>query len=285
MGRAYLSFTEAGDAVRETFAPEALEALYPRAAGSFAHALAEAPCFAWDRLAATIEAGKRSLVEVREDGPAGRFRQLAALPGDLRPLVSTLPQARRWIMLRDLARWPDFAELVADLVARIEPVVKPRTGAMVRPVAFLFVSSPGLLTPLHFDPEYNILFQIAGTKRFSVLQRDAGLPSREDNQRFHATGDNLLGWRQELEAQADHFALQPGDALHVPFKAAHMVRVGEAPSISLSLTWRSRDSLLQDDAWALDALLARRGLQLEPPGRRPWLRGTVMRALRRAHLA
>ena len=77
----------------------------------------------------------------------------------------------------------------------------------------------------------------------------------------------------------------PGDALHVPFKAAHTVTVGDAPSISLSVTWRSRDSLLQDDAWAMNGLLARCGVRVSAPGARPWVRAGTLRALRRARIA
>lgn len=258
---------------------------YPHAAQPLGHALATERCFAWDRLAAVIDEGDRSLIEIREDGSAGRFRPLAELPTKLSPLLSSLGEAKRWIMLRDLGRWPEFKGLVEGVLAGIAPVAGPITGDLLKPVAFLFVSSPGLLTPLHFDPEYNILFQIAGRKRFSVIPAECGLPGKADNERFHRTGDNLLPWRPQLAESALHFDMGPGDALHVPFKAAHTVTVGDAPSISLSVTWRSRDSLLQDDAWAMNGLLARCGVRVSAPGARPWVRAGTLRALRRARIA
>lgn len=262
-----------------------LRAAYPHNALALNHAMSGEACFGWSDLAAIVDGGDRALIEIREDGPEGRFRPLRDLPGDLAPLVSSLGEARRWIMLRDLARWPAFAGLVGQVLDTIRPIAEPQTGALLKPVAFLFVSSPGLLTPLHFDPEYNILFQISGTKRFSILPRACGLPDAAQNGHFHRTGDNLLPWHAELAARARHFDLAPGDAVHVPFKAAHTVTVGDAPSISLSVTWRSPDSLLQDDAWAMNGLLARYGLRAPPPGRRPWLRAGALRALRRARLA
>ncbi|HCO47115.1 MAG TPA: hypothetical protein DIT44_10790, partial [Erythrobacter sp.] len=122
-------------------------------------------------------------------------------------------------------------------------------------------------------------------KRFTILPPSCGLPSRSDNERFHRSGDNLLDWRPELAAQGWPFDLAPGDALHVPFKAPHTVTVGAEPSISLSVTWRSHSSLMQDDAWALNGLLGRYRVRLPAPGARPWLRAAALRALRRARIA
>ncbi|WP_083508092.1 cupin-like domain-containing protein [Erythrobacter sp. AP23] len=262
-----------------------LRAAYPHTAQPLDHALEAECCFTWARLEDIFDCGDRSLIEVREDGVEGRFRPLSDLPAKLGPLVASLSETKRWIMLRDLARWPEFERVVAEILAGIAPVAAPHTGELLKPVAFLFASSPGLLTPLHFDPEYNILFQIAGHKRFTVLPQACGLPSAADNERFHRTGDNLLPWTPQLAEHALHFDMGPGDALYVPFKAAHTVTVGDSPSISLSVTWRSRDSLLQDDAWAMNGLLARCGVRAPKPGGRPWVRAGTLRALRRARLA
>lgn len=275
----------AGQAAPWPFDDAPFEDAYPRTAQPLGHALAGESCFEWERLAQILEAGDRSLVEVREDAAEGRFKPLAVLPERLAPLVTSLDRSRRWIMLRDLALWPDFAPIVDEVLAAIAPVAEPETGALLKPVAFLFVSSPGLLTPLHFDPEYNILFQIAGRKRFTILPPECGLPSAGHNAHFHRTGDNLLPWTPQLAERGLHFDLGQGDAVYVPFKAAHTVTVGNTPSISLSVTWRSRESLLQDDAWAMNGLLARCGVRAPQPGARPWVRAGALRALRRVRLA
>ena len=96
-------------------------------------------------------------------------------------------------------------------------------------------------------------------------------------------------------ASMEELALCPGlgekkiqrlyHALHVPFKAPHTVTVGAEPSISLSVTWRSHSSLMQDDAWALNGLLGRYRVRLPAPGARPWLRAAALRTLRRARIA
>lgn len=272
-------------ATDDPFDRKAFAALYPQVAGTFAHRLAQDPLFAWDRLTQIVDQGEDAVTHVRETLPDGRFEPIAEMPANKGSLVEGLPDTQNWIMLRDLDRWPDFAPLVADIHAAIASVAQPRTGELLIPTAYLFLSSPRLLTPLHFDPEFNILFHISGDKDFTVLRDEAGAPNARDNEVFHQDGDNLIGWQDRFSEQGETFSLKPGDALHVPFKAAHYVGVGDTPSISLSVTWRSRDSLLQDDAWAMNAWLRRRGLAPRPVGQSFRMKGNAMRALRRLHLA
>jgi hypothetical protein len=52
----------------------------------------------------------------------------------------------------------------------------------------------------------------------------------------------------------------PGEALFVPVMAPHFVRNGPAPSVSLSITWRSEWSFAEADARAFNGLLRRNGL-------------------------
>lgn len=51
-----------------------------------------------------------------------------------------------------------------EVLGQIAGIVQPETGAMMRFEGFIFISSPRAATPLHFDPEYNILFLGAGAK-------------------------------------------------------------------------------------------------------------------------
>ncbi len=45
-----------------------------------------------------------------------------------------------------------------------------------------------------------------------------------------------------FDAYGVDFVLDAGDAVYVPVKVPHWVRNGPAPSISFSVTWRSRSS-------------------------------------------
>ena len=53
---------------------------------------------------------------------------------------------------------------------------------MFRREGFIFISSPGSITPFHMDPEYNFLLQIRGEKQISIW----GGKDRRFYQRAHS---------------------------------------------------------------------------------------------------
>ena len=136
--------------------------------------------------------------------------------------------------------------------------------------AFVFVSSPGAVTPYHFDPEHNILLQLRGTK--TMTQFPAGDPEYapdEVHEGYHTGGARELVWRDELMAGGREFRIGPGEALFVPVMAPHFVRNGPEPSVSLSITWRSEWSFAEADARAFNAVLRRVGIKPARTGRWP----------------
>jgi ribosomal protein L16 Arg81 hydroxylase len=243
--------------------------LYPDSSGRMSHRLHRDPLFAFDRLAEIADAADPDGIECRARIGEDRFAVDARWrdrPGDA---IRTLTESPRWVMMRDVQDWPVFSGPVNALLADIEETIAAGTGAPMRLRAFLFISTGGMLTPLHFDPEYNILFQIAGAKHFAVHPADSDLLDAQMLEAYYARGDNLLAWRPEHDARAKIEPLEPGDALYVPFKRPHWVRVGDAPSVSLSVTWRSTASLEHDDAWRLNEWLRRRKVKLPPPSDPP----------------
>ncbi len=87
-----MEFQHAFDAVAATpgFDRAPLWGAYPEAAHLLSHRLDVEPCFDWSRLADTIAAADRALIEIREDTPQQRFRVLPEYPADLRPMVPGL---------------------------------------------------------------------------------------------------------------------------------------------------------------------------------------------------
>lgn len=181
-------------------------------------------------------------------------------PGDLPVSVSpdTIPEARlsatetierigtanSWMVLRNIERDPAYADMMETVLATVGRVVTRMTGPMLRREAFVFLSSPGAVTPFHMDEEHNILIQIEGTKDFTVYsQHDRDLASQRDLEAFHAGGHRNLPVTEEKLARGTVLGMVPGDAVYVPPLAPHWVRVtGDKPSLSLSITWRSSAS-------------------------------------------
>ena len=81
--------------------------------------------------------------------------------------------------------------------------------------------------------------------------------------------------------------LGPGDAVLMPVMAPHFVANGDAPSISLSITWRSEWSYRESEAHAANAALRRMGLDPAMPPRWPsyaWMKTVGWRAARKLRL-
>ena len=152
-----------------------------------------------------------------------------------------------------------FRDFLLEALAPLEAAVGARTGAMLKHRGFVFISSPGSVTPLHFDPEHNILLQVRGTKTMTIFaaRRRAGragagaraLPRRRPPQ--PALARRIRRPRQRLR-------LEPGKAVHVPFMAPHLVRNGPGVSISFSITWRSEWSYREEYAHRMNSAAAHR---------------------------
>jgi mannose-6-phosphate isomerase-like protein (cupin superfamily) len=237
------------DTTNQWVAPDGLAAFasaYPGKPVGVQHLLHGHPLFALDALADLAARLPASHVEhsrgdlAIDQDPDGVTRE--ALPVD--EIVRTIADNGCWMVLKKVDEDPDYAELIDACLAEIDPVVRPRTGANMRREAFIFLSSPNSVTPYHMDPEHNILFQVAGFKTMRVFSADRfTLVTQEHQEAFHrAGGHRNMRFDPAFDAYGIDFVLAPGDAVYVPVKAPHWVRNGPMPSISFSVTWRSRSS-------------------------------------------
>jgi hypothetical protein len=136
---------------------------------------------------------------------------------------------------------------------------------------YLFLASPGSLTPFHFDRYSTFLFQVRGTKSVWVAPPwDTRVISVAETEAFTARAGQRPMWRPEFEALGTQFHFSPGEALHIPFVSGHYVQNGtEDVSISMSIIFNTRATARQIDALMLNYALRRRGLSPLPIGSSP----------------
>lgn len=251
---------------RTTFA-----ANYPEAPHKLAHALADHPLLSLEALAGLAEALPACSTEWNlADLPVGVTEKPASNGLSVGETIRAIATNGSWAALKNIEQVPAYAALLAALLGELRPVIEARTGAMLKPQGFVFITSPGGVTPYHFDPEHNILLQLMGSK--VMTQFPAGDPfyaPDETHETYHTGGGRELFWRDELLAGGREFALAPDEALYVPVMAPHFVRNGDQPAVSLSITWRSEWSFAEADARALNGVLRRAGLSPRAPGRWP----------------
>jgi hypothetical protein len=208
---------------------------------------------------------------------------------DIAQTIHSIEQNGSWLVIKFIEQDSAYSALLTDLLGELAEVVGKKTGKMMGLQGFVFISSPGAVTPFHFDPEHNILMQIRGAKVMTIFPAtDDRIAPPQAHEGFHMGEHHRnLTWRDDFAPHGTPIALCPGEAVHVPVKAPHWVKNGDQVSISLSITWRSEWSYAEADARAFNAVLRRTGLSPESPKRFPArnkAKSIAYRALRRLGL-
>lgn len=255
------------------FPPEARKVFstsYPEVPHKLVHSLHAHPLLELDALAELAERLPAAAIEYNAaDQPIGIDGKPEPTGIPIGETIRSIGTSGSWAALKNIEQDPAYAALLTGLLEEIRPEIEARTGRMMTMQGFVFVTSPGGVTPYHFDPEHNILLQIRGSKVMTQFPAgDARFVPDEVHETYHTGGARELKWRDELASGGREFALAPGEALFVPVMAPHFVRNGPEPSVSLSITWRSEWSFAEADARAFNGVL--RGIGLRPRGTGRW---------------
>lgn len=184
----------------------------------------------------------------------------------VRETIERIGECGSWVLLKYIEQDPAYAALMKDVLAEIEPLVERRIGPMMRLEGFIFVSSPDAITPLHFDPEYNILFQARGSKTMTIYPAaDPDIIGDPFFEAYFNGGPRNLPWQDDWAARGNPITIAPGEAIYVPILAPHYVKVHGEVSVSLSLTWRSEWSFHHADACRFNRRLRKFGLRPASP--------------------
>lgn len=249
---------------------------FDREAFAFGHRLAGHPLFAPERLLELAREMAKDPGDVYYD--AGdiridqRWDQVPAgdLPIDV--LLNRIETAGAWVILRHAEKDPEYAALLDACMDEIERL----SGFDLRRVsklrnAIVFVNSPHRISSYHIDRECNCLLQMRGSKTVHVFDRDdREVLSETEIERFWTVDNNAAVYKPHLEDRARVFELTPGQAVHIPVNAPHWVRNGPEVSVSLSINFHYKDSLLAD-VYRANYWLRRMGLRPAEP------RGSVAR--------
>lgn len=114
----------------------------------------------------------------------------------------------------------------------------------------------------------NFLLQIRGAKKAKLWSRfdDVVMSSAERDRLLGDQGQPRPRYKKSLEDRVTLFDLLPGDGLHHPFIAPHLISTGEDISISLAVTYRTELSDIWTDAHLYNHLLRKIKLQPRPIG-------------------
>lgn len=236
------------------------------------HQLADHPLFKLDRLArlaATLPAE-----QVEFNGPVQPNQDPKLTPQNglsAEETVRRIEDCQSWMVIKNCETDPEYKALLDACLDQVAAQTGGVMGGAKKRQAFIFVTSPNNVTPLHMDPEYNFLMQVRGTKRMTLFDhKDRNIVSEEQLELYPGKHRNLP-YRDEFEAVGTQQHLAPGDSIFVPLFDPHWVQNGPEVSVSFSITWHTDHSLRMVKLSYMNAGLRRLGVPQASVGAHPAL--------------
>ena len=211
----------------------------------------------------------------------GNSRGGVESPGDL---VRGIETGDAWVVLWNVEDDHRYRELMDEILDPIEAVLRDREGGMCRREAFLFISSAASVTPVHFDPEHNLLLQIRGTKQIHIGKFAATTQGQRELERYYMGGHRNI---EHMPQEGDVFRLEPGKGVYVPSHAPHWVTNEGRACVSLSITFHTKAILRRSKVHVVNHHLRRIGIEPSPPDQSEVIDGMKLafhRAARAARL-
>src|SRR5215469_47109 len=185
-------------------------------------------------------------------------------PGDV---IRDLDNANAWLTLLNVEDDPGMAELMNTQLDQLESgmIAKhgSRRGKMRKRVAFVFVSSPNSVTPVHFDIEHSLLMQVSGSKTVSIGSWESNAARRHEFDRYW---DGSHGRIETLQPEDAAHPMTTGRAVYIPPGTPHWVHNGPAISLSVTLTYFTAATVRENRVEDFNSHLRRRHLQPREPG-------------------
>ncbi len=186
-------------------------------------------------------------------------------PGDV---IRDLRNANAWLTLLNVEDDPGMAEIMNTHLDQLESGMIAKRGSkrgrMHRRVAFVFVSSPNSVTPVHFDIEHSLLMQVSGSKTVSIGCFDSDAVRRREFDRYW---DGSHGRIEDLPPEVAAYPLTPGRAVYIPPGTPHWVHNGPEPSLSVTLTYFTAATVRENRIEDFNSRLRRWHVTPREPGR------------------
>src|SRR5258708_6805093 len=185
-------------------------------------------------------------------------------PGDV---IRDLHNANAWLTLLNVEDDPGMAGLMNTQLDSLESGITAKQGKRVKMrkrVAFVFVSSPNSVTPVHFDIEHSVLTQGSGSKTVSIGRFDSDAARRREFDRYW---DGSHGRIETLPPEEAAYTMTPGRAVYIPPGTPHWVHNGPDISLSVTLTYFTAATVRENRIEDFNSHLRRWHVKPREPGR------------------
>jgi Cupin-like domain len=253
---------------------DALKRDFPSKPFAIRHKLSGHPLLTLPRIAQLASELPRDLIEYNS-GKVAISQDPDTIPSvDLDPteVVKRIETAGAWMVLKRVENSAEYRALLQDTllsVARARGFNSLADAGFEQLEGFLFVSSPHSTTPFHLDSEDNFFVHIHGEKSFTVFDNNDRSIVPDDEIERSMTKHRNLRYDERFAARGTEFHLFAGDGCYVPYQWPHWVRTADSYSISLAITWKTREVCRLNDLHFFNSMLRGIGLPQQPPGSQP----------------
>jgi hypothetical protein len=247
--------------------------LFNRRSFPFSHHLADHPLFSLSHLTelcAKLASTAEDKVTYQAAGSSrgqgwnlGQGREASVVDA-----VARIEESGSWVLLKGVQTEAAYRELLDRFFAEAEALTGAHWQQQVTWAdAYIFLSSPGSITPFHIDHESNFLLQIHGEKEVSLFDaNDRSVLPEEEIERYYLGEMDAAKYREDLQSRASVYHLTPGTGVHNPPLGPHWVRTGGGYSVTLSINFCLRSSDRQARVYQVNHLLRQIGCRPAPPG-------------------
>jgi hypothetical protein len=237
------------------------------------HRLADHPLFVLERLLELSKRLPQSSVEYNAGTlPIGQDPGSTPRNGlSVQDTIARIATCKSWLVLKNIEQDPEYEALLDACLAEVRVLSEPLDPGMCEKEGFIFITSPGSVTPFHIDIEHNFLLQVRGTKFFNIWPHDdRTVLSEPEIESFYQGAHRNLVYKDEYAAKGQCFELHPGDGLHSPITCPHWVKNGDEVSVSFSVTFRTPRSHKRGHVYMMNSRMRTWNWTPKPYGRSPW---------------
>lgn len=237
------------------------------------HNLGNHPLFELPRLielAKTLWAFAGSKV-LLQDGGAAFGNRWDEIPNKALSFISGIREIQAsdsWVLLKSVQEDPEYKICIDRCIAELSELTGINLKREITWIdGYIFIASPGAVTPHHIDHESNFLLQIHGEKNFNVCDPgDRSVLFEEEIENYYAGDLSAARFKSVSQEKAFVFPLVPGTGVHIPSKGPHWVRNDEQYSVSFSINFCMRETDVRARIYQCNHYLRKLHFKPTPPG-------------------
>jgi hypothetical protein len=194
------------------------------------------------------------------------------------------------VLLKSVQEDPEYRECIDLCVSELSELTGIDLKKEITWIdGYIFIASPGAVTPHHIDHESNFLLQVHGEKSFNVCDpNDRSLLYEEEIENYYAGDLSAAGLKPVSQEKAFVYPMVPGTGVHIPSKGPHWVRNSEEYSVSFSINFCMRETDVKARIYQCNHYLRKLNFAPTPPGQsavKDWLKVIALGRLGRAKAA